>query len=226
MFRWLRSLLFARPPRVLPSLEAYARWSARYPPQAHNPLMQLEQAAMLSILPDVRGLRVVDLACGTGRYGLLAQAQGAGSVIAIDNSPHMLERNPLSCCALATTEHVPLADLSVDVLICAMALGHLPELGPSLREIARVLAHGGAALLSDFHPFAFLSGGQRTFSASDGRVYAVEHHLHLYETYHQEAEAAGLRIDRVLEPVQPGASIPVVIVFRLYKPEPPGLMSM
>jgi malonyl-CoA O-methyltransferase len=77
----LLRLLYRRPPPILPSIAAYALWADHYPPHAHNVLMQTEQIAMLDMLPDVSGRVVLDLACGTGRYSLLARARGASRVI-------------------------------------------------------------------------------------------------------------------------------------------------
>lgn len=201
--------------RPLPSTAAYALWAANYPPHAHNPLMELEQRAVSALLPPLTGALVLDLAGGTGRYGLLAQEQGAARIISLDNSPDMLERNPLTGRVCATTEALPLADASIDVIVCGLALGHLPALGASICEIGRVLRLHGVALISDVHPFVALNGAERTFTGTDGRAYAVEHHVHLYEDYGRAAAAAGLRIDAVSEP-RYGQS-PVVIVYRMIK---------
>ncbi|MEO8393563.1 MAG: class I SAM-dependent methyltransferase [Chloroflexota bacterium] len=211
----IRRVIPARPLHTLASLDAYDLWAANYPPQAHNVLMQTEQKAMLDLLPPLAGKIVLDLACGTGRYGLIAQERGAQQVIAIDNSPAMLAGNPLRNRAQATTEIIPLASESVDIVLCGLALGHLPKLQPSLDEIARILKPGGAALVSDVHPFIALNGAQRTFAAPDGKVYAVEHYPHLYADTQRAASQAGLVIDAVLEPIL--NRVPVVIVYRFYK---------
>lgn len=211
----VRRVIPARPLHTLDSLAAYDLWAANYPPQAHNVLMQTEQKAMLDLLPSLAGQVVLDLACGTGRYGLIAQERGAKQVIAIDNSPAMLAGNPLRNRIQATTEVIPLASGSVDIVLCGLALGHLPRLQPSLDEIARILKPGGAALVSDVHPFIALNGAQRTFSAPDGRVYAVEHYPHLYADTQRAAAQAGLVIDAVLEPLR--ERTPIVIVYRFYK---------
>jgi malonyl-CoA O-methyltransferase len=196
----LTKFLRPRAPRTLSSLDAYARWAATYPPHAHNALMQAEESAMTSLLPDLTGRVVLDLACGTGRYGLLAQQRGARTVVGLDNSAAMLRANPLMRIALSTSEAIPLAGESVDVVLCGLALGHLPRLQPSLQEISRVLKFGGFALVSDFHPFIFLNGQRRTFTAPDGQTYAVEHYPHLYSDYHDAARAASLHIEQVIEP--------------------------
>ncbi len=226
--RVLRRLFPAPTPPTLPSLEAYQRWAAAYPPHAHNALMQAEQAAMEQLLLPLAGKVVLDLACGTGRHGLLARDAGAQTVIGVDNSAAMLRQNPLLLIALATTEAIPLSGESVDVVLCGLALGHLPQLKPSLVEISRVLKPGGYALISDFHPFIFLNGQRRTFTAPDGMTFAVEHYAHLYADYHAGAQAADLSVEQVLEPrlgedktvrfageTVPGT--PVVITYRLRK---------
>ena len=158
--------LFRRPPRTLTSLQAYAKWAATYAAHAHNPLMQVEQGAMLQLLPDLHDKTVLDLACGTGRYGLLAWERGASQVVGLDNSHAMLKAAQLQPVARASTEALPLATASVDVVLCGLALGHLPQIAPSLHEISRVLQPGGTALISDFHPFQYLSGARRTFMRS------------------------------------------------------------
>ncbi len=214
--KFYRRLFPARAPRTLSSLAAYDLWAANYPPEAHNPLMQAEQAAMLELMPSLAGRVVLDAASGTGRYALIARERGAARVLALDNSMAMLVANPLPSRVLATSEALPLAAASVDVVICALALGHLPRLQPSLSEIARVLKPGGVALVSDVHPLIALGGGQRTFHAADGAVFAVEHHTHLFSHYHQAGTAAGLVMDAVREPVLSGGASPVVIVYRFY----------
>ena len=211
---WFRSLL-KHPARTLSSLDAYALWAARYPPKAHNALMEVEQQAMLDLMPSLAGQTVLDLACGTGRYGVLARERGAIRVVEIDNSPAMLAANRLRHRLLATTEAIPLIGGSMDVVVCGLALGHVRRLQPTMDEIARVLKLGGVALISDVHPFVALSGGQRTFRARDGSLYAVEHHIHLYAEYQRTAIQAGLEVDMLLEPAL--NRTPVVIAFRLYK---------
>lgn len=155
---------------------------------------------MKALFPSLAGQTVLDLACGSGRYGLIAATEGAGRVIGLDNSAPMLQQNSTGLKSLSTTEQIPLASGSVDVVLCGLALGHLQTLDASMREISRVMKLKGIALVSDFHPFIFLNGQQRTFTTPDGQTYAVEHYVHLYADYHRAAAQAGLKIDVVLEP--------------------------
>lgn len=215
--QFLRKFITGAQTQTLSSLNAYAKWAATYPPHAHNALMQAEERAMLDLLPDLTGRLVLDLACGTGRYGLIAHERGARQVVGVDNSAAMLAANPLQQRALATTEAIPLKSASVDVILCGLALGHLPRLAPSLGEISRVLTPRGCALVSDFHPFLYLNGARRTFQTT-GQTFAVEHYAHLYSDYHRAATASGLQIERIAEPqIDPAqggqTGVPVVIVY-------------
>lgn len=219
LFRRSRARSGASAP-ILPSQQAYALWAASYPPHAHNALMRAEETALLALLPPLEGLRVLDLACGTGRYARLAQARGA-QVIGLDNSAAMLRAGALPLSVLASVEALPLATGSIDGVICALALGHLPSLVDPLAEISRVLRPGGWALLSDFHPYMVLAGAKRTFTAPDGRTYAVEHYLHSWSDYLAAATAAGLLFEAAAEPALDGSAEtapPVVLVVRLHKP--------
>lgn len=211
-FRFLQRRL-----RPLSSQHAYALWAASYPAQAHNAFMQLEQTAMEQLLPDLSGRIVLDLACGTGRYGTLAQSKGAAQVIGLDNSLPMLRAAALPHTVLATVMALPIAPHTIDVLLCGLAVGHLPRLAPIFAEMGRVLKPNGQILISDLHPFQALNGAQRTFTVH-GKRFAVEHYLHLYSDYQQCAAAAGLQIEAVAEPNLPEkGEQPVVFVVLLKK---------
>lgn len=207
----------ASAPTTLASRDAYALWSATYPPQAHNQLMRLEQAAMLQLMPSLDGLSVLDLACGTGRYGLIARQTGARQVIGIDNSLPMLRAGALRPVMEADMPRLPFAVASFDVVLCGLALGHLlPDaMHSAIMEIGRILRRGGTALFSDFHPFVYLSGGRRTFSAN-GTTYAVEHYPHLASDYVNAIILAGMKITALSEPHAEvnGKQVPAVLIVR------------
>lgn len=209
---------------VLPSVDAYHRWAAAYPPAAHNALMQAEETAVIALLPDLTGTTILDLACGTGRYSRLARERGAGRVLATDNSPAMLHAGvavgALDRPALAGLTALPFAAGMVDGVICGLALGHLPTIGGALAEIGRVLRPGGWALISDVHPDLFRAGGaqhpvQRTFTAA-GRTYAVEHYVHSAAAYAMAGQAAGLRVVNQRDAALPDG-VPVALVLKFVK---------
>ena len=105
------------------------------------------------VQPLVRGLAVLDAACGEG-YGSFLLAQTAAEVYAIDIAAdaighararyaapnlHYLES---SCIAL------PLGDASVDRIISFETIEHLAEQAEMLAEFRRVLKPDGALVIS------------------------------------------------------------------------------
>jgi ubiquinone/menaquinone biosynthesis C-methylase UbiE len=115
-------------------------------------------------------LVVVDLACGTGaalhalrqRPELLCRVR---KYIGIDQSAEMLavaaqqlcdisesSRTPATwLCAPADVAPLPLADDSVDVVLCCSALHFMDDCGICIAEIQRILKPGGVALISDWN---------------------------------------------------------------------------
>lgn len=210
--------IFRRQLQVLSSQEAYHHWAGTYPAVAHNRLMQIEQEAMLTLWPEIKGKVVLDLACGTGRYALLAHDEEPENVIALDNHFAMLQAAETEPVAQATLDCIPLRTDSVDVVLCGLAIGHTPHVDAALQEISRVMRPGGILLVSDFHPVQHLRGAQRTFTAPDGNTYAVEHYPHLDADYLRAANNAGLKITGAREPILPeGDGTPIVLVLRLEK---------
>lgn len=175
--------------------EGYDRWAATYPQSGGNPLMVAEQAAMLAAWPRVRGRQVLDLACGSGRYTQRLLADGA-RVVALDLSAAMLSRVTQAPRVCARMERMPFAAGTFEVIVCALALGHVPVLADWMREVARVLAPGGELLYSDFHPAAAQAGLTRSFSSDDNRSYTLPHHVHPLDAQRSAAAAAGLELTR------------------------------
>lgn len=192
-----------RAPRELDVLEAYARWANDYPPHAHNALMRAEQHALMEVLPDVRGLGVLDLACGTGRYSRLLGERGAKSVIGLELSTEMLEgaEKAYANFTQGDMRALPFRHASFDLIVCGLAIGHVENLGHVIFEAARVLKQGGSLLYSDFHPLGYLAGWRREFNGSNGRRYAVKHFVHLYSEHDAACRASGLTIRAVREPI-------------------------
>jgi len=194
---------------------AYAIWAESYPPHAHNPLMELEQRTVLSLLPDLTGLTVVDSGCGTGRYLRELKERGADA-IGIDVSGAMLTQ------AIDVTPRLVRADMCampidsacVDLVICGLALGDVPDIELALVEMARVLRPGGSIVYSVVHPIGAVRGWSRTFDAH-GRQIAIATCWHTTVEHRRACAAAGLRINAWEEPVlaqQPAD--PAVLVVR------------
>jgi SAM-dependent methyltransferase len=64
---------------------------------------------------------------------------------------HARQRVPDGEFHVAELDRLPLPDDSADVIVCALALVHVPRLQPVLAEFARVLRPGGDLVISDVH---------------------------------------------------------------------------
>jgi malonyl-CoA O-methyltransferase len=194
---------------------AYALWAPTYPPRPHNALMEIEQEAMLALFPDVRGLMILDAGCGSGRYLRELEARGA-TAIGMDLSAAMLARahEVTPKIARADIRALPFDAMSIDMVVCGLALGDLPELELALSEMARVLRPGGLVIYSVVHPAGEAEGWSRSFE-SGGRQCAIDSHWHSLDRHRQACTAADLTIDGWREPalaVTPAQ--PAVLVVR------------
>jgi ubiquinone/menaquinone biosynthesis C-methylase UbiE len=96
-----------------------------------------------------KGLRVLDVGCGTGHQ--LARLRERGfDVTGVDGSAEMLaharQRNLGVALHLADVEALPFADGSFDVVISIEVLRYLPDETAAIGELARVLRPGGTCL--------------------------------------------------------------------------------
>lgn len=181
------------------TLQAYRRWAPIYPPVAHNPLMRVEQQGMLEAWPDVTGRRVLDLACGSGRYSRLLLEAGAEQVVSLDFCMPMLKWFSTSHRVCASMMQLPFAADTFDAVVCGLALGHAAGVAPWMVEMARVLRGGGVLLYSDFHPQAAEAGLTRSFKDENDASCTVPHQLYSVESQLEAAAAAGLTVETVRE---------------------------
>jgi SAM-dependent methyltransferase len=97
------------------------------------------------------GIRLLDLATGTGAIARLAAERGA-SVVGADASIGMLEvartRSPGLDLRLADACALPFAAGAFDVVTCGLALSHFAERERALAEVLRVLRPGGMLVAS------------------------------------------------------------------------------
>ncbi len=146
--------------------EAYAEsnesnaWNARY-----------ERPAMLALVGDVRGRRVLDAGCGAGALAA-ALLERRAEVTGVDSSARLLaiasERLGASARLQRADlcERLPFADATFDVVVASLVLHYLRDWGPTLDEFRRVLVGGGRLIISTHHPFMdhILAGGSDYFA--------------------------------------------------------------
>jgi SAM-dependent methyltransferase len=172
----------------LAARDAYRLWAPSY--AAETAISRLDEELAQVLSPPTAGRRLLDAGCGIGRR----LPGNAALAIGIDVSAEMLAAGGARPVAVADVRNLPFAGGEFDLIWCRLVLGHLAEPGPAYRELARVCRSGGHLLVSDFHPDAVRAGHQRSFRASDGRLHAVEHHVHEHLQHIAMAEGAGFEL--------------------------------
>jgi malonyl-CoA O-methyltransferase len=185
--------------RATATLEAYERWAPVYPPKAHNPLMRAEQRSMLEMWPSVEGGRVLDLACGSGRYSQLLREANAAQVVALDFCMPMLEQVAVSGRVCASMMQLPFHSAVFDAVVSGLAVGHATDIRQWMHEVARVLRPAGNLLYSDFHSEAIRAGMTRSFKDEADVTWTVPHQVYDLSCQQDAMAAAGLTVETVKE---------------------------
>jgi ubiquinone/menaquinone biosynthesis C-methylase UbiE len=189
----------------IPPTEAYASWAEFYD-EPGNQLIDLEQPVVREILDGLPPGVALDAACGTGRHTAYLASLGH-TVIGVDTSAAMLQRArtkvPDGEFHQTDVHRLPLPDEHVDLVVCGLALMHVPDLAPVLAEFVRVLRPGGSLVISDWRG---LIGDVRmplVKEGADGRPGYVQTWCRLTSEYLAAALPLGLQVRRCEEPRRP-----------------------
>jgi malonyl-CoA O-methyltransferase len=183
----------------------YDRWSKVYDIDG-NPLQNIEGPAVSAALGDVRGLKVLDIGCGTGRHAI-ALARAGGHVTGIDFSDGMLAKARFKPGAdlvqfvVHDLHHTwPFADGQFDRLVSGLVLEHVRDLNWFFAESLRVLRPGGRAVFSAMHPAVLLKGTQARYTDPDsGEVSCPGSLPHKMSDFIMAALRAGYEVTDLLE---------------------------
>lgn len=194
--------------------DAYAAWAPSYPAHAHNALMEVEQVAVLELLPPVSGRMALDAGCGTGRYVRLLAALGARAV-GIDLSHAMVSRARARHLPVARADMaaLPFAASSCDVVVSGLTIPDLAQLAPIFSEWARVLRHRGVVVYSTLHPIGKDLGWTRTYQSLEG-TRTMPAHWHTLTDHELACAGAGFEIETVRETALAGQRRPAALVIR------------
>jgi ubiquinone/menaquinone biosynthesis C-methylase UbiE len=180
--------------------DGYTAWAPVYDGM-NNPLILAEEPLVAAATRDLPIGTALDVACGTGRHAAWLAAAGHATT-GIDATPAMLDiarrRAPTVDFRLGDLAALPVDDAGFDFVICALALAHLEDLRPAIREIARAVRPGGRVVLTDAHPTFVLIQGQAVFPTEHGMAY-VRNYPHLHGTYFAAFRDAGLAVLDCLE---------------------------
>ena len=181
----------------------YAEWVTTYD-NPSNPVILAEESVVRGLLARYPVGVALDAACGTGRHAAYLASLGQ-QVTGIDSTPKMLEvataKAPTAQFETADLTALPLRDEAMDLAVCTLALTHCADLGPPIRELARVVRPGGPVVISDVHPFMVMLGGHGRFRRNQTENGFVRNYVHLLSDYLTAFREAGLNVIQCIEPL-------------------------
>lgn len=152
-------------PEKPPAYEAYQTLADAYAnnidSKPHNAFY--DRPAMLSLLPEVTGKRILDAGCGPGAYAQELAERGA-TVVACDISERMLQhaQNRLRKGNVADAVELQLIDLTqplsmfqaseFDIVNAPLCLDYIADWHALFQEFWRVMKPGGTFVFSCGHP--------------------------------------------------------------------------
>jgi 2-polyprenyl-3-methyl-5-hydroxy-6-metoxy-1,4-benzoquinol methylase len=193
-----------------------------------------EHPSFMALLPEIRGLRVLDLGCGAGQLARHLAERGAADVIGVDLSERMLalaraERShPRVTYLRGSIEQAAFPLDRFDLVVSSLALHYVEDYRGLVSRIAGWLVPGGMLVYSTEHPVyltrASAEGWVRDAAGQPAHwtldAYAEEGLREEYwfkegvQKYYRTLATllnglidAGLAIDRVLEPVPDEAQL-------------------
>lgn len=182
--------------------KAYDKWAPVYDTDP-NPHTLLEHDDVLKLVAAKRNKKILDVACGTGKYTYEFAKKGA-QVIGIDFSKQMIEVARIKFPKLEfrhtdIIKKLPFRNRQFDKINCAQALKHIKNLKPTLYEFFRVLRKGGVFIFSVTHPEMdwedFEMNNNTDFVLSE--MSDIYHHR--FADYFDAFDYAGFKIDKIVQ---------------------------
>ncbi|MFF3513158.1 class I SAM-dependent methyltransferase [Streptomyces sp. NPDC002573] len=138
----------------------YDSFAEAYSAENENSLVNAyyERPAMLALVGDVAGRRILDAGCGSGPLSAALRDRGA-VVTGIDASAGMLVLarrrlgDDMALHVVDLKDRLPFAGGAFDDVVASLVLHYLEDWGPTLAELRRVLRPGGRLIASVDHPF-------------------------------------------------------------------------
>lgn len=190
---------------AITTMDGYRTWAEFYDLPG-NQLIDLEQPVVREILDGLAPGIALDAACGTGRHTEYLASLGH-SVIGVDSSPDMLAKArakvPNGEFHCGDLQLLPVGDGHVNVLVCGLALMHVPDLDAAFAEFVRVLKPGGHLVISDWRGLMGHIALPVVKAGPDGRPGFIPSRARLTSEYLSAALPLGLDVRRCEEPRRP-----------------------
>lgn len=185
----------------------------------------IEEPAVYSLLPSLKGLRILDLGCGFGKFVSFCLQNEAEFVLGTDISQKMiLEAKKRIKDTKASFEVIPAEDFeveedSLDLVVSSMCFHYIKDIRPVFNKVALSLRENGYFIFSVEHPIctSMLKGWcnsddtpkkhwpvddykKETKRVSNWFIDGVIKYHRTIETYINELVDSGFSIKRLLEP--------------------------
>jgi ubiquinone/menaquinone biosynthesis C-methylase UbiE len=190
----------------LDAATGYAAWASTYDSKP-NFILAVEEPVVKGLLARIPPGLALDAACGTGRH--TGRLIGYGhEVIGVDQSPEMLAQAtakvPEAQFRVGDLTKLPIPDASRDLVLCALALSHLHDVGEAIAEFRRVLRPGGRLIVTDVHPIMILLTAQPIFAYKPGELAFVRVRPHQVSDHLTAFAAHGFSFISCHEPLYAG----------------------
>jgi len=139
--------------KILDSAEGYDLAAEDYD-KKEKYLNSFEKGKFLSLLPEIKDKKILDVGAGTGRVSLPLALAGA-QVTALDVSEKILEvlkrKNKKIITVVGEAENLPFENESFDIVTAAFLVVHLKDPKIFFDEVYRVLKPDGLFLVSNIN---------------------------------------------------------------------------
>lgn len=132
-----------------------------------------EIPALFSMMPDLKGKRVLDLGCGFGEHCKKFVDYGAEKVVGIDISEKMLEvavaENSDSKIRYINMPMEEIAQLQekFDVVVSSLAFHYVEDFGGVVRNVYNLLDENGVFIFSQEHPLCTCHSGSNRWTRDE-----------------------------------------------------------
>jgi len=134
-----------------------------------------EWPAVLKMVPNLSGKRVLDLGCGFGWFARWAREHGAASVLGLDLSANMIARaradtdDPAIEYRTADLEEIELEEASFDFAFSSLAFHYVEDFARLVRRVHRALTAHAHFVFTIEHPIYMAAAHPRWFTDEEGR---------------------------------------------------------
>lgn len=146
----------------------------------NNANILFEKPALFSLLPDLKGKRILDLGCGYGENCMEFVKMGAAKVIGIDISKKMLEvAQQENSDEKITYLNIPMEDINTfnekyDVIVSSLALHYIQDFDGICKKVFDLLEENGFFIFSQENPIntCFTTGDRWTKDINGNKIFA------------------------------------------------------